>query len=546
MKKSFILFCFLISVVGISRAQDSLKSDRFNPDGYLLVWQEEFNDFSSDNGKPAMPNTTRWSYETGDHGWGNNEIQNYVAGVSGIDTCTIVSDGTLKIIAKKKGREVISARLNTLQSWTYGYFEARLKLPVGKGTWPAFWMLPRDFKTWPEDGEIDIMEEVGVRPNWTSSAIHTAAYNHKKGTHKTGEQYIPTAESEFHVYGLEWTPDYIKGYVDGKAHFIYHNDKAGDKTTWPFDKPFYLKLNLAWGGDWGGMKGVDETALPATYEVDYVRVYQKRSVPMITLNNGVQMPVLGFGTHALNGSEARNSVGNAISLGYRMIDTANIYANEEEVGEGIKKSGIERKDLFITTKLWVDDMGYEAAKKGFEASLRKLGTDYIDLYLIHRPRPHKDIKGSWKAMEELYNEGKIRAIGVSNFDTDQLKELLSYAKVKPAVNQIETHVLFQQFAAQRDLNNMGIQMEAWSPLVGGRGDIFNNPILTAIGKKYNKSNAQIAIRWIIQRGIITVPRTSNLAYMSENLDVFDFELDAADMKQISDLDLNKTQFPEWE
>lgn len=546
MKKSFILFCFLISVVGISRAQESLKSDRFNLEGYSLIWQEEFNDLSSNNGKPAMPNPQRWSYETGDHGWGNNEIQNYVAGVSGIDTCAIVSDGTLKIIAKKKGREVISARLNTLQSWTYGYFEARLKLPVGKGTWPAFWMLPRDFKTWPEDGEIDIMEEVGVRPNWTSSAIHTAAYNHKKGTHKTGEQYVPTAESEFHIYGLEWTPDYIKGYVDGEAHFFYHNDKTGDRTTWPFDKPFYLKLNLAWGGAWGGMKGVDETALPATYEVDYVRVYQKRSVPMITLNNGVQMPALGFGTHALNGSEARNSVANAISLGYRMIDTANIYANEEEVGEGIKKSGIERKDLFITTKLWVDDMGYEAAKKGFEASLRKLGTDYIDLYLVHRPRPHKDIEGSWRAMEELYNEGKIKAIGVSNFDADQLKELLSYAKVKPAVNQIETHVLFQQFAAQRDLNNMGIQMEAWSPLAGGRGDVLNNPVLAAIGKKYNKSNAQIAIRWIIQRGIITVPRTSNLAYMSENLDVFDFELDAADMKQISDLDLNTTQFPEWE
>lgn len=546
MKQRLILFYFLALIAIGSKAQEALTSDQFNPAGYSLVWQEEFNDARSTDGRPVLPDTSRWYYETGNHGWGNNEIQNYVPTTHGTDTCAVITDGTLKIIAQKSGDEVISARLNTFESWTYGYFEARLKLPGGKGTWPAFWMIPRDFETWPDDGEIDIMEEVGVRPNWTSSAVHCAAYNHRIGIQRNGEQYVPTAESDFHVYGLEWTPEYIMGFVDGKAHFIYRNDKTGNKATWPFDKPFFLKLNLAWGGDWGGMNGVDDTALPAVYEIDYVRVYQKTPVPMVTLNNGIQMPALGFGTSPLNGLEAENAVADAISLGYRLIDTANIYSNEESVGKGIKKSGIDRKDLFITTKLWVDDMGYKAARKGFETSIKKLGVDYVDLYLIHRPRPHKDIKGSWKAMEELYKAGKIRAIGVSNFSTEQLNELLSYAEIKPAINQIETSVFFQQFEAQKDLKEMGVQMEAWSPLAAGRGDIFNNPVLVAISKKYNKSTAQVALRWIIQRGIITIPRTTEKAYMLENLNIFDFELDDTDMKQIATLDLNTTQFPEWE
>jgi 2,5-diketo-D-gluconate reductase A len=257
------------------------------------------------------------------------------------------------------------------------------------------------------------------------------------------------------------------------------------------------------------------------------------------------MPILGFGTHSLNGVTAENSVAEAIAVGYRMFDTATTYGNEEYVGKGIKKSGIKREELFITTKLWVDDMGYEKAKKGFETSLRKLGIDYVDLYLIHRPRPHEDIKGSWKAMEELYKAGKIRAIGVSNFSAAQLDELLTYAEVKPAVNQIETHVFFQQNEEQDLLQKKGVQMEAWSPLAGGRSDIFNNPVLTAIAKKHNKSAAQVALRWIIQRGIITIPRTSERAHMLENLDIFDFNLDATDLTQITTLDLNTTQFPEW-
>ncbi|GAB6119041.1 aldo/keto reductase [Dysgonomonas termitidis] len=270
-----------------------------------------------------------------------------------------------------------------------------------------------------------------------------------------------------------------------------------------------------------------------------------KTVPFITLNNGVNMPIIGFGTYSLNGLIAENSVAEAISVGYRLIDTAMTYGNEESVGKGIKKSGIDREELFITTKLWVDDMGYEKVKKGFEASLKKLGVDYIDLYLIHRPRPYEDIKGSWQAMEELYEAGKIKAIGVSNFTTEQLEELLSYAKIKPVVNQIECHPFFHQAEEQASLQEKGVQMEAWSPLAGGRNDIFKNPVLSAIGKKHNKSSAQIALRWIIQRGIITIPRTSERAHMLENLNIFDFKLDDDDLKQIAGLDLNTTQFPEW-
>ncbi|MDR2056950.1 MAG: family 16 glycosylhydrolase [Dysgonamonadaceae bacterium] len=245
------------------------------PEGYSLVWQDEFNDARPDNGKAVLPNTSRWWYETGASGWGNHELQNYIPGVSGNDTCAAISDGTLKITAKKVGGQVLSVRMNTQQGWTYGYFEARLKLPQGKGTWPAFWMMPKNFQAWPEDGEIDIMEEVGYRPNWVSSSIHCKAYYHSIGTQKTGEKFVPTAESDFHIYAVEWTADVIRGFVDGDKYFEFSNDKKGDKNTWPFYTPFYLKLNLAWGGDWGGSQGVDESKLPATYEIDYVRVYQK-------------------------------------------------------------------------------------------------------------------------------------------------------------------------------------------------------------------------------------------------------------------------------
>lgn len=268
------------------------------------------------------------------------------------------------------------------------------------------------------------------------------------------------------------------------------------------------------------------------------------SVERVTLNNGVKMPILGFGTLYLNDELGVQSVSDAISLGYRLIDTATIYGNEKAVGGGIKKSGIDRGELFVTSKLWVDDSGYEKAKKAFQTSLDKLGLDYLDLYLIHRPRG--DVKGSWKAMEELHKEGRIKAIGISNFEDHQIKELLSYATVKPAVNQIETHAFFQQGEARGYLKDYGIQMEAWSPLAQGRNGMFSNETLAAIGKKYNKSNAQVSLRWHYQRGIVAIPRSSKHDHRMENLNIFDFELTDAEMQSIAGLDLNKTQFPEWE
>lgn len=250
--------------------------ENYVPEGYTLVWQDEFQDSRLADGKPSLPNADGWWYETGNHGWGNHELQDYIPGVSGTDTCALVSDGTLKIIAKKKDGKVISARINSIQSWTYGYFEARLKLPKGKGTWPAFWMMPKDLTSWPDDGEIDIMEEVGYDPNVIHSTVHCKAYNHSIGTQKAGQKKVATAQTDFHIYALEWTEDYIKGFVDGECYFTFDNDKAGNKDTWPFNTPFYLKLNLAWGGDWGGAQGIDESAIPATYEIDYVRVFQKK------------------------------------------------------------------------------------------------------------------------------------------------------------------------------------------------------------------------------------------------------------------------------
>jgi 2,5-diketo-D-gluconate reductase A len=267
------------------------------------------------------------------------------------------------------------------------------------------------------------------------------------------------------------------------------------------------------------------------------------SIPMVTLNNGIQMPILGFGTNTLVGDIGINAVADAISVGFRLIDTATIYGNEQFVGQGIKISGINRKELFITSKLWVDDSGYESTKKAFQTSLDKLQTDYLDLYLIHRPRG--DVKGTWLAMEELYREGKIRAIGLSNFEPHQIQELMSYAKVNPVINQIETHAFFQQYEAYKALPAMKIQHEAWSPLAEGRNGIFANETLAAIGKKYGKNNAQVSLRWHYQRGIVAIPRSQNKTHMKENLDIFDFELSDKDVQTISTLDLNKTQFPEW-
>lgn len=270
----------------------------------------------------------------------------------------------------------------------------------------------------------------------------------------------------------------------------------------------------------------------------------KSAIPFVTLNNGVKMPILGTGTLSMHGAEGEKCIADAISVGFRLIDTATVYNNEETVGAGIKLSGIDRKELFVTSKVWVDDSGYEKALKAFETSLNKLGLDYLDLYLIHRPRG--DVQGSWRAMEELYRAGKIKAIGVSNFDATQLNDLIKKNKIKPAVNQIETHAFFQQPEMYKVLKKHRIQMEAWSPFAQGRNGLFTNPVLAEIGKKYNKTNAQVSLRWHYQRGIVAIPRSLQVAHMKENLNIFDFKLSRNDMRTISKLDLNITQFPEWE
>lgn len=244
-------------------------SDAVNvPAGYTMVWNDEFNE----GAKPG----SKWNFETGGGGWGNNELQNYVnATAPNGENLAKVENGILSIICKKINGTVYSIRMNSNESWTYGYFEARMRLPKGKGSWPAYWMMPKNFTSWPDDGEIDIMEEVGYNPNRVSSSVHTKDYNHVMGTQKTREILVEGAQDEFHVYALEWTPDFIRTYVDGKELFYYPNDKAGKKSTWPFNAPFYLKFNLAWGGNWGGAQGIDDNALPCTYQIDYVRVFQK-------------------------------------------------------------------------------------------------------------------------------------------------------------------------------------------------------------------------------------------------------------------------------
>ena len=239
------------------------------PEGYSLVWHDEFEGTKVD--------TQNWKFENWAPGYVNNELQRYVAGgVLNGNYTAYIEDGVLMIKAMKVDGQVISARMNTRKSWKYGYMEARINLPSGKGTWPAFWMMPNDQSAgWPKCGEIDIMEEVGYHPNYTSSSIHTQSYNHTINTQKTKEVYTKNAEGEFHVYALEWTPDEIKSYVDGKQFFSFKNDGTGNVNTWPFDKTFYITLNLAWGGSWGGAQGVNEAALPAIMQVDYVRVFQK-------------------------------------------------------------------------------------------------------------------------------------------------------------------------------------------------------------------------------------------------------------------------------
>jgi len=270
---------------------------------------------------------------------------------------------------------------------------------------------------------------------------------------------------------------------------------------------------------------------------------QQPSIPQVRLSNGVMMPVLGFGTYGLKGDVCAESVADAVTAGYRLIDTARVYQNEEAVGAGIKKSGINRKSLFVTSKIWVDDSGYEPAKRAFQTTLDKLELEYLDLYLIHRPRG--DVQGSWRAMEELNASGKIKAIGVSNFDKAQFASLTAGASTKPAINQLETHPFLQENDPFGWLRNAGVQMEAWAPFAEGRNGLFTNPILAQIGTRHGKTVAQTVLRWHHQRGVVAIPRSSNPEHRRENLAIFDFSLDAEDMHTISTLDQNRSQFPEW-
>jgi diketogulonate reductase-like aldo/keto reductase len=261
----------------------------------------------------------------------------------------------------------------------------------------------------------------------------------------------------------------------------------------------------------------------------------------VKLNNGVEMPILGFGVFQIpDPAECEKSVLTALEAGYRSIDTAASYGNEESVGAALKKSGIARKDLFVTTKLWVADAGYEKAKKAFEVSLNKLQLNYLDLYLIHQP--YSDVHGAWRAMEELYEAGKIRAIGVSNFMPDRVMDIIVFNKIVPAVNQIETHPFHQQIETQKFLQENNVQQESWGPFAEGKNNLFSNELLAAIGKKYNKSIAQVVLRWMIQRNIVVIPKSITPARVIQNFDVFDFELSEADMLQIKSLDENQSAF----
>ncbi|MEE3438767.1 MULTISPECIES: aldo/keto reductase [Ruminococcus] len=260
----------------------------------------------------------------------------------------------------------------------------------------------------------------------------------------------------------------------------------------------------------------------------------------ITLNNGVKMPMLGFGVFQVPDPEVcEQAVLDAINSGYRLIDTAAAYFNEEAVGKAIAKCGVPREELFITTKLWVQDASYESAKKAVETSLKKLGTDYLDLYLIHQPMG--DYYGAYRAMEEMYKEGKLKAIGVCNFYPHILTDFCETVSVKPAVNQVELHPFFQQENALKVMKEYGVTPEAWGPFAEGNHGIFTHPVLSAIGEKYGKTPAQVALRWNIQRGVVVIPKSTHKERMEQNFDVFDFELSNEDMNEIGKLDLGHSE-----
>lgn len=260
----------------------------------------------------------------------------------------------------------------------------------------------------------------------------------------------------------------------------------------------------------------------------------------ITLYNGVKMPMVGYGVYQVSKEECERCVLDALAVGYRSIDTAQSYFNEEQVGSAIIKSGLPREDIFLTTKVWVEHYGYEETQKSVLESMRKLQTDYLDLVLLHQP--FSDYYGAYRALEDLYDEGKLRAIGVSNFYPDRLVDIASFSRVKPMINQVETHPFNQQVEAKKWMDKYGIQLEAWAPFGEGRGGLFENPALVQIAEKYKKTTAQIILRWHIQRGVVVIPKSTHRTRMEENLSIFDFELEQADMNRISELDKKQSSF----
>ncbi len=260
----------------------------------------------------------------------------------------------------------------------------------------------------------------------------------------------------------------------------------------------------------------------------------------VTLSNGVKMPILGYGVYQVTKEECEKCVLDALKVGYRAIDTAQSYFNEEEVGNAIAKSGIPREEIFLTTKVWVEHYGYENARKSVEESMRKLKTDYLDLVLLHQP--FTDAYGAYRALEEMYEEGKIRAIGISNFYVDRMVDFASFNRIKPMVNQVETHIFNQQRELKEWADKYGIQMEAWAPFGEGRGGTFDNPVITGIAEKYGKTPAQIMLRWHIQRGVVVIPKSTHIERMEENFNVFDFSISDEDMAEIAKLDKAQSSF----
>ena len=260
----------------------------------------------------------------------------------------------------------------------------------------------------------------------------------------------------------------------------------------------------------------------------------------VILNNGVKMPILGFGVYQIPKEDTKQAVLEALKVGYRHIDTAQSYFNEAEVGEAISESGIPREEIFLTTKIWIDNYGYEKAKASIDESLRKLKTDYVDLFLLHQPI--SDYYGAYRALEDAYKAGKARAIGVSNFYPDRLSDIVAFTEIKPQVNQVETHPFNQQIEAQENMIKNNVQLESWASFAEGRNNIFTNPVLMDIAKKYNRSTAQVMIRWQVQRGIVCLTKSVKPERMAENFDVMNFELSADDMARIQSLDTKTSLF----